>query len=181
MPVEVVLVDGKGGLKLTGQLGDVMQESAQAAFSYLQARSKELDVDPELYQETDIHIHIPAGAIPKDGPSAGVTIAASLISAFTERKMRCDVGMTGEITLRGRVLPVGGVREKILAAHRAELKTVIIPEENKKDLVDVPKKARDDLDIRLVKHMDEVLGIALGPAPPKEKSTKEHEEGEVKR
>ncbi len=175
MPVEVVLVEGKGGLKLTGQLGDVMQESAQAAFSYLQARSKELDLDPELYQEIDIHIHIPAGAIPKDGPSAGVTIATSLISAFTERVVRCDVGMSGEITLRGRVLPVGGVREKILAAHRAELKTVIIPEENKKDLVDVPQKARDDLDIRLVKHMDEVLEIALGPAPPKEEPPSEAE------
>ncbi len=175
MPVEVVLVEGKGSLKLTGQLGDVMQESAQAAFSYLQARCKELDVDPELFQETDIHIHIPAGAIPKDGPSAGVTIATALISAFTDRTVRCDLGMTGEITLRGRVLPVGGVREKILAAHRAELKSVIIPEENKKDLVDVPQKARDDLDIRLVKHMDEVLEIALGPAPQKAQEPPEEE------
>ncbi len=175
MPVEVILVEGKGSLKLTGQLGDVMQESAQAAFSYLQARCKELDVDPELFQETDIHIHIPAGAIPKDGPSAGVTIATALISAFTERTVRCDVGMTGEITLRGRVLPVGGVREKILAAHRAELKSVIIPEENKKDLVDVPQKARDDLDIRMVKHMDEVLEIALGPAPQKGEEPPEEE------
>jgi len=172
MPVEVVLVDGKGGLKLTGQLGEVMQESAQAALSYMQARSKELDIAPEIFQDTDIHLHIPAGAIPKDGPSAGVTIAASLISAFTGRKVRCDVGMTGEITLRGRVLPVGGLREKILAAHRAELKTVIIPEENKKDLVDVPQKARDDLDIRLVNHMDEVLEIALRPAAAKKRSTK---------
>jgi len=177
MPVEVVLVEGKGGLKLTGQLGEVMQESAQAALSYLQARSDELDVDPESYQDIDIHLHIPAGGIPKDGPSAGVTIATSLISAFTERKVRCDVGMTGEITLRGRVLPVGGLREKILAAHRAGLKMVIIPEENKKDLVDVPQKARDDLDIRLVKHMDEVLEIALRPAPPKEESTTDTEEG----
>ena len=177
MPVEVVLVEGKGGLKLTGQLGEVMQESAQAALSYLQARSDELDVDPESYQDIDIHLHIPAGGIPKDGPSAGVTIATSLISAFTERKVRCDVGMTGEITLRGRVLPIGGLREKILAAHRAGLKMVIIPEENKKDLVDVPQKARDDLDIRLVKHMDEVLEIALRPAPPKEESTTDTEEG----
>ncbi|MBC8504508.1 MAG: endopeptidase La [Anaerolineales bacterium] len=174
MPVEVVLVEGKGGLKLTGQLGDVMQESAQAAFSFLQARAKELDLDPAEFQETDIHLHIPAGAIPKDGPSAGVTIATSLISAFTERKVRCDLGMTGEITLRGRVLPVGGVREKILAAHRAELKIVLIPEENKKDLVDIPQKARDDLDIRLVKHMDEILEIALRPAPPKVESEKEN-------
>jgi ATP-dependent Lon protease len=164
MPVEVVLVEGKGSLKLTGQLGEVMQESAQAAFSYLQSRTDEFDIDPEQFQETDIHIHIPAGAIPKDGPSAGVTMASALISAFTGRKLRCDVGMTGEITLRGRVLPVGGVREKILAAHRAELKTVIIPEENKKDLVDIPKKALDDLDIHRVKHLDDVLKIALRPA-----------------
>ena len=178
MPVEVALVEGKGGLKLTGQLGDVMQESAQAALSYLQARSEELDVDPESYQDIDIHLHIPAGGIPKDGPSAGVTIAAALISAFTERKVRCDVGMTGEITLRGRVLPVGGLREKILAAHRAGLKIVIIPEENKKDLVDVPQKARDDLDIRLVKHMDDVLDIALRPAPLKEESTEDTKDNE---
>lgn len=173
MPVEIVLVAGKGSMKLTGQLGEVMQESAQAAFSYLQSRTDEFDIDPEQFQDLDIHIHIPAGAIPKDGPSAGVTIASALISAFTERKLRCDVGMTGEVTLRGRVLPVGGVREKILAAHRAELKTVIIPDENKKDLVDVPQKARDDLDIRLVKHMDEILEIALRPAEKAESSEPE--------
>jgi ATP-dependent Lon protease len=177
MPVEVVLVEGKGSLKLTGQLGEVMQESAQAAYSYLQSRTDEFDIDPEQFQDTDIHIHIPAGAIPKDGPSAGVTLASALISAFTERKLRCDVGMTGEITLRGRVLPVGGVREKILAAHRAELKIVIIPEENKKDLVDVPQKARDDLDIHLVKHIDDVLKIALRPAEVESpEDTKESEE-----
>jgi len=181
MPVEVVLVEGKGGLKLTGQLGDVMQESAQAALSYLQSRTEKLDIDPEIYQETDIHIHIPAGAIPKDGPSAGVTIATSLISAFTDRKVRCDLCMTGEITLRGRLLPIGGVREKILAAHRAELKVVIIPEENKKDLIDVPQKARDDLEIHLVKHMDDVLEIALRAAPPKDArdETPAGEESEV--
>lgn len=178
MPVEVVLVEGKGGLKLTGQLGEVMQESAQAAYSYLQSRANEFEIDPEVFQEIDIHLHIPAGAIPKDGPSAGVTIATALISAFSERKVRCDVGMTGEVTLRGRVMVVGGVREKILAAHRAGLKTVIIPEENKKDLVDVPKKARQDLEISLVKHMDEVLKIALKPAEKAAISEPEADSGE---
>ncbi len=161
MPVEVVLVEGKGVLKLTGQLGEVMQESAQAAMSYVQSRAEDFDIDPERFQDMDFHLHIPAGAIPKDGPSAGITIATALISAFTGTPVRHDLGMTGEITLRGRVLPIGGVREKILAAHRSGLKMVILPEENEKDLVDVPKKARDELDIRLVKHMDDVLEIAL--------------------
>jgi ATP-dependent Lon protease len=163
MPVEVVLVDGKGKLQLTGKLGDVMQESAQAAFSYVQSRSDALDIAPERYQQLDVHLHVPKGAIPKDGPSAGITIATSLASAFTGRPVRHDVGMTGEITLRGRILPVGGVREKVLSAHRAGLEVVIIPAENEKDLVDVPQKALDELDIRRVKHMDEVLEIALLP------------------
>ncbi len=161
MPVEVVLVDGKGKLQLTGKLGDVMQESAQAAFSYVQSRSDALEINPERYQQLDVHLHVPKGAIPKDGPSAGITIATSLASAFTGRPVRHDVGMTGEITLRGRILPVGGVREKVLSAHRAGLEVVIIPAENEKDLVDVPQKALDELDIRQVKHMDEVLEIAL--------------------
>lgn len=168
MPVEVVLIEGKSGLKLTGQLGEVMQESAQAAMSYLQSRADDFNIDPERFQELDIHLHIPAGAIPKDGPSAGITIATALISAFTGIPVRCDLGMTGEITLRGRVLPIGGVREKILAAHRSGLKMVILPAENEKDLIDVPQKARDDLDIRLVKHMDDVLELALRPAPEPE-------------
>ncbi len=169
MPVEVLLMEGKGGLKLTGQLGEVMQESAQAALSYLQSRADELKVDADIFQEADIHLHIPAGGIPKDGPSAGITITTALVSAFTDRKVRCDVGMTGEVTLRGRVLPIGGVREKVLSAHRAGLKAVILPEENRKDLVDVPKKALDELEIHLVKHMDEVLKIALRPARRKRK------------
>ena len=167
MPVEVLLLEGKGGLKLTGQLGEVMQESAQAAYTYMLSRAKQLDLEIETCQETGIHLHIPAGGIPKDGPSAGITLATALISAFTGRAVRCDVGMTGEITLRGRVLPVGGVREKVLAAHRSGLKAVILPAENEKDLVDVPEKARQDLKLHLVKHMDEVLEIALRPAPPK--------------
>lgn len=163
MPVEVVILEGKGNLQITGQVGEVMQESAQAALSYLKSRARDLEIDPEAFERLDIHIHIPEGAIPKDGPSAGITIATALISAFTERGVSKDVGMTGEITLRGRVLPVGGVREKVLAAHRAGLKVVILPERNLKDLIDLPKKVRQDLQIKAVNHMDEVLDIALGP------------------
>ncbi len=163
MPVEVLILDGKGNLQITGQIGDVMQESAQAALSYLKSKARELNLDPEIFEQLDIHIHIPEGAIPKDGPSAGITIATALISAFTERKIYKEIGMTGEITLRGRVLPVGGLREKILAAHRAGLKTVLIPERNMKDLVDVPRKVLDVLKIVPINHMDEVLQHALYP------------------
>lgn len=163
MPVEVLLMEGKGNLQVTGQVGDVMQESAQAAMSYLKTRSKLLGIDPAVYENTDVHIHVPEGAIPKDGPSAGITIATALISAFSGRKFRREVGMTGEITLRGRVLPVGGVRDKILAAHRAGLKTVIIPKRNEKDLVELPKKARSEIQIIRVEHIDEVLNVALLP------------------
>ncbi len=161
MPVEVLILEGKGGLQITGQIGEVMQESAQAALSYLKSRCRQLEIDPEDFEHLDIHIHIPEGAIPKDGPSAGITIATALISAFTERQVFKDVGMTGEITLRGRVLPVGGVREKVLAVHRSGLKTIILPERNMKDLVDVPKKVRTDLRIVPVTHMDQVLEVAL--------------------
>lgn len=161
MPVEVLIMEGKGNLQVTGQIGDVMQESAQAALSYLKSKSLELKLAPELFEEVDIHIHIPEGAIPKDGPSAGITIATALISAFTERQVYKEIGMTGEITLRGNILPIGGVREKILAAHRSGLKTVLLPEKNAKDLVEVPKKVRDDLTIKFVKHMDEVIKMAL--------------------
>lgn len=164
MPVEVLLVNGKGNLQITGQIGDVMQESAQAAMSYLKSRAKELSVKPECFEDIDVHVHVPEGGIPKDGPSAGITIATAIISAFTGRLVRKDVGMTGEITLRGRVLPVGGVRIKVLAAHRAGLKTIILPKKNEKDLVDVPKKALSDLEIVAVEHMDEVLEVALLPA-----------------
>jgi ATP-dependent Lon protease len=164
MPVEVLILEGKGNLQITGQIGEIMQESAQAALSYLKWHSRDFDLDPELYEGLDIHLHIPEGAIPKDGPSAGITIACALISAFTERKVYKDIGMTGEITLRGRVLPVGGLREKILAAHRAGLKTVIVPERNLKDLVDVPKKVLADLKIIPVVSMDQVLEHALHTA-----------------
>jgi ATP-dependent Lon protease len=163
MPVEVLLVEGKGNLQITGQVGNVMQESAQAALSYLKSRATQLAVSSEEFDDFDIHIHIPEGAIPKDGPSAGITIATALISAFTGRKVRKDVGMTGEITLRGRILPVGGVREKVLTAHRMGLKSVILPKWNDRDLVDVPKKVQSDLKFTFVDHMDQVLDIALLP------------------
>jgi ATP-dependent Lon protease len=161
MPVEVLILDGKGNLQITGQIGDVMQESAQAALSYLKSRSKEFNISPDIYERVDVHIHIPEGAIPKDGPSAGITMATALISAFTEREVRRDVGMTGEITLRGRVLPVGGLREKVLAAHRAGLKIVLLPERNLKDLVDVPKNIKERLQIIPITHMDQVVELAL--------------------
>ncbi|RME07281.1 MAG: endopeptidase La [Anaerolineae bacterium] len=172
MPVEVVLLDAKGGTRLTGKIGEVMRESFEAASTYMLSRAEQLDLDVEECQNKGVHLHIPSGAIPKDGPSAGITLATALISAFTGRPVHCEVGMTGEITLRGRVLPVGGVREKVLAAYRAGLEKVILPAANEKDLVDVPEKVRQQLDIRLVKHMDEVLEIALHPAPPKPKRRK---------
>ena len=161
MPVEILLIEGKGNLQITGQIGSVMQESAQAALSFLKSRSSQFEIDPDIFEQIDIHIHIPEGAIPKDGPSAGITICTALFSAFTSREVLREVGMTGEITLRGRVLPVGGVREKVLAAHRVGLKTVILPKRNLKDLVDVPKRVRSDLHIVPVEHMDQVLEVAL--------------------
>ena len=151
----------EGKLNLTGQLGDVMKESAQAAMTYVRSRARELNLDEEFYRKLDIHVHVPAGAVPKDGPSAGITIATALASALTNRPIRKDVAMTGEITLRGRVLPVGGGKEKILAAHRAGIRTVILPEENRKDLEDVPDNVRDEMTFEHVRHIDEVLGLAL--------------------
>ncbi len=165
MAVEVALLEGKGSLQITGQVGEVMQESAQAALTYLKSRAHLLDIDPDIFEKLDIHIHLPEGAIPKDGPSGGITMCAALASAFTGRRVYREVAMTGEITLRGRVLMVGGVREKVLAAHRAGEKVVMIPERNLKDLVDVPKRARNELKIIPVTHMDEVLNIALEPQP----------------
>ncbi len=161
LSVEVSLMEGKGGLTLTGQLGDVMQESAQAAFSYIRSQAEEMGVDPGDFEKLDIHIHVPEGAIPKDGPSAGVTMATALISALTDRPVRRDVAMTGEITLRGRVLAVGGLKEKVLAAHRAGIKDLLLPQRNRKDLVEVPKRVRRELNVILVNSMDEVLAHAL--------------------
>ncbi len=170
MPVEVLLMEGKGNMQITGQIGNIMQESAQAALSFLKSRARTFGIDPEIFEQVDIHLHIPEGAIPKDGPSAGVTIYTALVSAFTGRPVKREVGMTGEITLRGRVLPVGGVREKVLAAHRVGLKTVILPKKNLKDLVDVPKRARNELNIVPVEHIDQVIEVALLPAPQEAKS-----------
>ncbi len=160
--VEVSLLHGpEARLVLTGQLGDVMKESAQAALTYVRSRAAELKLDEEAFRHLDLHIHVPAGAVPKDGPSAGITIATALASALTRRPVRKDVAMTGEITLRGRVLPVGGIKEKTLAAHRAGIRTVILPEENRKDLEDVPEAVRAEMQFMHVRHMDEVLKIAL--------------------
>ncbi len=178
MPVEIALFEGKGNLQITGQVGTVMQESAQAALSYLKTRSRQFDLDPVVYDQVDIHIHIPEGAIPKDGPSAGITICTALVSAFTGREVLRGIGMTGEITLRGRILPVGGVREKVLAAHRAGIKTVLLPQRNLKDLVDVPKRARSELTIVPVEHMDQVLDVALSPVVKKPKTTRSKKAGE---
>ncbi|MBN2147645.1 MAG: endopeptidase La [Anaerolineales bacterium] len=166
MPVEVLLVEGKGNVQITGQIGNVMQESAQAALTYLKSRVDEFQLDPEWFENLDIHIHIPEGAIPKDGPSAGITICTALVSAFTLREVNKEVGMTGEITLRGKILPVGGIREKVLSAHRSGLKTVLLPRKNEKDLIDVPKRARSELKIILVDHIDQVLKEALLPLQP---------------
>jgi ATP-dependent Lon protease len=177
MAVEVTLMPGKGNMLLTGQLGEVMQESAQAALSYTRSRAKALNIKENTFEKTDIHIHVPEGAVPKDGPSAGITLATALISAFTGRKASSKVGMTGEITLRGRVLPVGGIKEKVLAAHRAGLKKVLVPTRNKKDLIEIHKKVLRELQIIYVDSMDEVLEQVLGPAvrksaPPRAKTAK---------
>jgi ATP-dependent Lon protease len=159
--VEATLYPGDGKIILTGQLGDVMQESAKASLSYIRSRAEKLKIESKKFKEYDMHIHIPAGAIPKDGPSAGITIATSIASIFKNRPIKHGVGMTGEITLRGRILPVGGLKSKILAAQRAGLKKVIIPEKNKKDLKDIPKSVKKALDIIFVKNVDEVFDIAI--------------------
>ena len=159
--IEVALMPGKGQLILTGQLGDVMKESCQAAMSYIRARAHQFGLSDKFYQKIDVHVHVPEGAVPKDGPSAGIAITSAIISALTKIPVNRKVGMTGEITLRGRVMEIGGLKEKVIAAHRAGLKTIIIPKENKKDLVELPKEVMKDLTFKSVSHMDEVIGIAL--------------------
>ncbi len=161
LSIEVTLMKGKGKMTLTGKLGEVMQESAKAAMSYIRSRADELGLEENFYEEVDIHIHVPEGAIPKDGPSAGIAMASALASAFTRIPIRNDVTMTGEITLRGRVLPVGGVKEKMLAAHRAGIKYMLMPAENRRDLTDIPINVKRKVEVKLVEHMDEVLEMAL--------------------
>jgi ATP-dependent Lon protease len=159
--IEATLMPGKGRLTLTGKLGDVMQESAQAAMSYVRSKADEFGIPKNFNRTMDVHIHIPEGSIPKDGPSAGITLATTLVSALGRKMVRKDVAMTGEITLRGKVLAIGGVKEKLLAAHRAGLTTIILPKDNEKDLADIPKPVLDALSLYLVDNMDEVLKVAL--------------------
>jgi len=163
LPIEVTLMPGKGTLRLTGKLGDVMQESAHAAMSYVRSRADQLGIPSGFNRKLDIHIHVPEGAIPKDGPSAGITIATALVSALTKVAVRRDVAMTGEITLRGKVFPIGGVKEKLLAAHRIGITTIILPRENEKDLADIPQNVLEAMTVELVENVDEVLRIALVP------------------
>jgi ATP-dependent Lon protease len=163
--VEATRMEGKDEFILTGQLGDVMKESARAGLSYIRARTKELGIDPAVFEKQTMHIHVPAGATPKDGPSAGVTMATAIASLLTGRPVRRDLAMTGEITLRGRVLPIGGLKSKLLAAHLAGVKTVLIPKRNEKDLVEVPEEIRSQLRLVPVETMDQVLAEALIDAP----------------
>jgi ATP-dependent Lon protease len=161
LSTEATIMEGKGRLTPTGNLGDVMRESAQAAMSYIRSRTATFGLPRDFYRHLDIHLHVPEGAIPKDGPSAGITIATSIVSSLTRIPVRCDVAMTGEITLRGKVLPIGGMKEKLLAAHRMGIRTVILPKDNEKDLAEIPAEIQADLTLRFVENMDQVLQIAL--------------------
>jgi ATP-dependent Lon protease len=163
--IEATRMPGNGKLILTGQLGDVMKESAQAALSLVKARSAQLGVSPELLEKSDIHVHVPAGATPKDGPSAGVAMFVALSSLLTGRPVRSEVAMTGEISLRGLVLPIGGVKEKVLAALRAGIKTVMLPERNRRDLEEIPADAREQLQIVWIENVEQALATALSPVP----------------
>ena len=175
LSIEASVVAGKGRLVHTGQLGDVMKESIQAALSVVRARVDRLGIDPEFHQKFDIHVHVPEGATPKDGPSAGIGMCTALVSALTKVPVRSEVAMTGEITLRGRVLPIGGLKEKLLAALRGGITTVVIPEDNKKDLADMPANITSSLEIHPVRWIDEVLDIALErPLQPNEPKPELH-------
>jgi ATP-dependent Lon protease len=173
--IEATKMPGQKSLTITGQLGDVMRESAQAALSYVRSQAEKLGFDKDFFNLNDIHIHVPAGAVPKDGPSAGVTIATALASLMTGRPVRADVGMTGEVTLRGQVLPVGGIKEKVLAAHRAGLRIVILPKRNEKDLEDLPSDVRDQIEFVLVDRVDEVLMTALRNGHPSDSPESSHD------
>ncbi|KAF0248735.1 MAG: ATP-dependent Lon protease, partial [bacterium] len=168
LQIESSLMPGRGQLTLTGKLGEVMQESMRTAISCVRARANKLGISPTFYKRYDMHIHVPEGAIPKDGPSAGITIATAVVSLLTNNPVRRDVAMTGEITLRGKVLPIGGVKEKLLAAHRAGIKTIILPRDNEKDLIEVPKEVLSTFQVNLVDRVDEVLNIALDEPGAKE-------------
>src|SRR5713101_3483697 len=170
LPVEVATMVGKGELMVTGQLGDITRESAAAALSYIRSRANALDIDPNFQDSTDLHIHLPENAIPKDGPSAGITIATALISAITRRPVQENLAMTGEITLRGRVLGIGGLKEKVLAAHQANIYHLLIPLENKKDLADIPPKIRQRIHFTIVDSMDQVIEATLLETPDTAKS-----------
>jgi ATP-dependent Lon protease len=170
--IEAIRMRGKGNLVLTGQLGEVMQESARAAFSYAKARASELEIPEDDFEKYDIHLHIPEGAIPKDGPSAGITMATAMVSVLSRRPVRKDFAMTGEITLRGNVLPVGGVKEKILAARRARVKKVILPEPNKRDLEDLPQEVLRDLTFIFVDNVRQVFREALVEKEPQAEKSK---------
>jgi len=174
LSIEAALVPGKGKLIHTGQLGEVMQESIQAALTVVRSRAEVLGIDPDFHQKYDIHIHVPEGATPKDGPSAGIGMCTAPVSALTRVSARASVAMTGEITLRGEVLPIGGLKEKLLAAHRGGISTVVIPEENRKDLAEIPENILAKLDVRPVRWIDQVLEIALQALPtPKSREAAE--------
>jgi len=164
LTTEATLMDGKGKLTVTGKLGEVMQESAQAAMSYIRSRAHLLGLPRDFYRHLDVHLHVPEGAIPKDGPSAGITIATTIVSALTKIPVRCHVAMTGEITLRGKVLPIGGLKEKLMAAHRHNITEAIVPRDNEKDLPDIPEAIRKTMTLHFVDSMDDVLRIALESA-----------------
>ena len=165
LTIETACVPGKGKLTYTGSLGEVMQESIQAALTVVRARAEKLGINGDFYEKRDIHVHVPEGATPKDGPSAGIAMCTALVSCLTGNPVRSDVAMTGEITLRGQVLPIGGLKEKLLAAHRGGIKTVLIPDENKRDLEEIPQNVIADLSIHPVKRIEEVLSLALENAP----------------
>ncbi|MDP6692022.1 MAG: S16 family serine protease, partial [Alphaproteobacteria bacterium] len=180
LTIESLVLPGKGNMKYTGKLGDVMQESIQAAASYVRSRGVDFGIKPTVFEKRDIHVHVPEGATPKDGPSAGVAMCVSIVSTLTRIPIRRDIAMTGEITLRGRVLPIGGLKEKLLAASRGGIKTVLIPKENEKDLADIPDNVKKELEVIPVTNVDEVMEQALGTRPVPIDWPEDEDEDEIK-